>query len=149
LRTERSAGFADQAGGTGFCVFDAGAGNLHRKTRGSGNDGGACVRSDQRLIAGRPMGLRFTKMHGLGNDFMVLDARASLSLPDDARIRAMADRHTGIGFDQLLSLRATRLASPRTPSATPTARSPNNAATAHAASVPGCTARVQSRSARR
>ena len=41
-------------------------------------------------------------MHGLGNDFVVLDARTSSSLPGDAHIRAMADRHTGIGFDQLL-----------------------------------------------
>lgn len=48
------------------------------------------------------MGLRFTKMHGLGNDFVVLDARAAPLPLDDARIRAMADRHTGIGFDQLL-----------------------------------------------
>lgn len=54
------------------------------------------------------MGLRFTKMHGLGNDFVVLDARASSSLPDDAHIRAMADRHTGIGFDQLLIIESAR-----------------------------------------
>lgn len=46
--------------------------------------------------------LRFTKMHGLGNDFVVLDARASTLTLDAARVRAMADRHTGIGFDQLL-----------------------------------------------
>lgn len=48
------------------------------------------------------MGFRFTKMHGLGNDFVVLDARTSSPVLGDARIRAMADRHTGIGFDQLL-----------------------------------------------
>ncbi|HET9817585.1 MAG TPA: diaminopimelate epimerase [Rhodanobacteraceae bacterium] len=48
------------------------------------------------------MGLRFTKMHGLGNDFVVLDARAAAPLLDPAGVRAMADRHTGIGFDQLL-----------------------------------------------
>ncbi|HEY9112395.1 MAG TPA: diaminopimelate epimerase [Rhodanobacteraceae bacterium] len=54
------------------------------------------------------MGLRFTKMHGLGNDFVVLDARtAPLSL-DPERIHAMADRHTGIGFDQLLIIEAAR-----------------------------------------
>ena len=58
--------------------------------------------------AGSHVGLRFTKMHGLGNDFVVLDARASSSLPGDARIRAMADRHTGIGFDQLLIIEAAR-----------------------------------------
>ncbi|MDE2496617.1 MAG: diaminopimelate epimerase [Xanthomonadaceae bacterium] len=53
------------------------------------------------------MGLRFTKMHGLGNDFVVLDARTS-PLPRDAPIRAMADRHTGIGFDQLLIIEPAR-----------------------------------------
>jgi diaminopimelate epimerase len=53
-------------------------------------------------------GLRFTKMHGLGNDFVVLDARTSLPMPDDACIRAMADRHTGIGFDQLLIIESAR-----------------------------------------
>jgi diaminopimelate epimerase len=46
--------------------------------------------------------VRFTKMHGLGNDFVVLDARTSSPVLGDACIRAMADRHTGIGFDQLL-----------------------------------------------
>lgn len=48
------------------------------------------------------MSLRFTKMHGLGNDFMVLDlVRQDTVLPKET-IRAMADRRTGIGFDQLL-----------------------------------------------
>ena len=41
-------------------------------------------------------------MHGLGNDFVVLDARAASLELDPTTIRAMADRHTGIGFDQLL-----------------------------------------------
>lgn len=46
--------------------------------------------------------LAFTKMHGLGNDFMVLDCtRAALPL-SDAQIRLLADRHFGVGFDQLL-----------------------------------------------
>ncbi|MGH8192141.1 MAG: diaminopimelate epimerase [Rhodanobacteraceae bacterium] len=48
------------------------------------------------------MGLRFTKMHGLGNDFVVLDTRGFPLRLETAQIRAMADRHTGIGFDQLL-----------------------------------------------
>lgn len=54
------------------------------------------------------MGIRFTKMHGLGNDFVVLDARTSSPKLGDARIRAMADRHTGIGFDQLLIIESAR-----------------------------------------
>lgn len=48
------------------------------------------------------MNLRFTKMHGLGNDFVVIDAvRQSVSLNSD-QIRYLADRHRGIGCDQLL-----------------------------------------------
>jgi diaminopimelate epimerase len=48
------------------------------------------------------MGWRFTKMHGLGNDFVVLDGvRQSLAL-SAAQVRALADRHFGIGCDQLL-----------------------------------------------
>lgn len=43
----------------------------------------------------------FFKMHGLGNDFVVFDAREdSLSLAQN-QVRGIADRHTGIGFDQL------------------------------------------------
>lgn len=41
------------------------------------------------------------KMHGLGNDFVVLDARRSGALPDAATVAAIADRHRGVGFDQL------------------------------------------------
>lgn len=47
------------------------------------------------------MQLNFTKMHGLGNDFLV--ARGA-EPPVAATIRALADRHTGVGFDQLLWL---------------------------------------------
>ncbi len=49
-------------------------------------------------------GVRFVKMHGLGNDFVVVDRRYQSFTPDSDQIRAMADRHTGIGFDQLLLL---------------------------------------------
>ncbi|MBX9944684.1 MAG: diaminopimelate epimerase [Reyranella sp.] len=49
-------------------------------------------------------GLPFLKMHGLGNDFVVLDARAaSLDLPLERR-RAIADRRRGVGCDQLIVL---------------------------------------------
>ena len=48
------------------------------------------------------MKLRFTKMHGLGNDFVVIDAtRLALEL-SPSRVRAIADRHFGVGCDQLL-----------------------------------------------
>ncbi|MBN8923916.1 MAG: diaminopimelate epimerase [Rhodanobacter sp. 68-29] len=52
--------------------------------------------------------LRFSKMHGLGNDFVVLDCRATPFALDVAGIRALADRHTGVGFDQLLSVEPAR-----------------------------------------
>ncbi|MES2819116.1 MAG: diaminopimelate epimerase [Pseudomonadota bacterium] len=50
--------------------------------------------------------LRFTKMHGLGNDFMVLDlvSQHAHILPKHAK--QWGDRHTGIGFDQLLLVEA-------------------------------------------
>lgn len=48
------------------------------------------------------MKLRFTKMHGLGNDFVVIDAtRAPVELTRE-RVAAIADRHFGVGCDQLL-----------------------------------------------
>jgi diaminopimelate epimerase len=46
----------------------------------------------------------FLKMHGLGNDFVVLDARAQALALDGKAARAIADRHTGVGCDQLLIL---------------------------------------------
>jgi diaminopimelate epimerase len=48
--------------------------------------------------------IAFRKMHGLGNDFVVLDQRRDPHPIDAAAARALADRHTGIGFDQLLLL---------------------------------------------
>ncbi|HIQ40368.1 MAG TPA: diaminopimelate epimerase [Sulfurivirga caldicuralii] len=48
------------------------------------------------------MGLKFAKMHGLGNDFMVVDAISQRFAPSAERVRALADRHLGVGFDQLL-----------------------------------------------
>ena len=46
--------------------------------------------------------LEFTKMHGLGNDFMVVDLISQRAFFDAMTIRRLADRHFGIGFDQLL-----------------------------------------------
>jgi len=54
------------------------------------------------------MRLKFTKMHGLGNDFVVLDAtRAPLALDRD-QLRFLADRHFGIGCDQILQIEPPR-----------------------------------------
>jgi diaminopimelate epimerase len=46
--------------------------------------------------------LRFTKMHGLGNDFMVVDAISQPFRLRPEMIRELSDRNFGIGFDQLL-----------------------------------------------
>src|SRR4051812_2664585 len=49
-----------------------------------------------------PTRLRFTKMHGQGNDFVVLDGvREPVTLSAE-QVRRLADRHLGVGFDQLL-----------------------------------------------
>ena len=48
------------------------------------------------------MRLKFTKMHGLGNDFVVIDGMRQYVELTPEKIRALGDRHTGIGFDQLL-----------------------------------------------
>ncbi len=46
-------------------------------------------------------GLPFRKMHGLGNDFVIIDARGKANPVTPALARAVADRHFGVGFDQL------------------------------------------------
>lgn len=48
--------------------------------------------------------LTFTKMHGLGNDFIVFDAADPAQAPSAETLRRLADRRTGIGFDQALVL---------------------------------------------
>lgn len=45
---------------------------------------------------------RFLKMHGLGNDFVVVDGRARALRIDPAHAQRIADRHRGVGFDQLV-----------------------------------------------
>ena len=46
--------------------------------------------------------LKFTKMHGLGNDFMVIDGINQTFIPNSSLIQKWSNRHFGIGFDQLL-----------------------------------------------
>ena len=53
--------------------------------------------------------LRFTKMHGAGNDFVVLDLRRAAP-PTPELCRALADRHTGVGCDQILTIEPPRSA---------------------------------------
>ena len=56
------------------------------------------------------MQLRFSKMHGLGNDFMVVDMITQRGRLSPEQIRQLGNRYTGIGFDQLLLVET-----PRTP----------------------------------
>ncbi|WP_343347209.1 diaminopimelate epimerase [Sphingomicrobium sp. XHP0239] len=53
---------------------------------------------------------RFHKMHGLGNDFVILDARATAVEPTEAQRRLLCDRHRGVGCDQLIRLRSSATA---------------------------------------
>lgn len=84
------------------------------------NPGGACLSTPglargkftHRLCSVR-MRIEFLKMQGLGNDFLVFDAPAADSHFDASKLRALADRHTGIGFDQALMLENPRDASSR------------------------------------
>lgn len=52
----------------------------------------------------------FIKMHGLGNDFVILDARDGAVAMDAARARAIADRRTGVGCDQVILLEPSEVA---------------------------------------
>ncbi len=56
------------------------------------------------------MRIDFTKMHGVGNDFVIFDAPPGGRLPGIEQLRQLADRHSGIGFDQALVLEAPRRA---------------------------------------
>jgi diaminopimelate epimerase len=52
-----------------------------------------------------PLGLAFLKMHGLGNDFVVIDSRGRGAVVTPALARALGDRNRGVGFDQLAEIR--------------------------------------------
>jgi diaminopimelate epimerase len=54
--------------------------------------------------------IEFTKMHGAGNDFVVLDGIAQELPPLEPLARRLADRHFGVGFDQMLVLRRSKAA---------------------------------------
>ena len=50
--------------------------------------------------------LPFYKMHGLGNDFIVLDGRDGRVMPDQDQMRLLADRRLGLGCDQIMVIRS-------------------------------------------
>lgn len=52
-----------------------------------------------------PAGLPFLKMHGAGNDFVVLDSRGRAAVTTPALAQALGDRNRGVGFDQLAEIR--------------------------------------------
>lgn len=52
-------------------------------------------------------GVPFIKMHGLGNDFVVLDARATPVQLSASKVRGIADRHKGVGCDQVIVIEKT------------------------------------------
>ena len=56
------------------------------------------------MTANTPLGLPFMKMHGLGNDFVVIDRRSGGPEVTPVLARAIADRHRGVGFDQLVTI---------------------------------------------
>lgn len=58
------------------------------------------------MNARRPIpGLPFMKMHGLGNDFVVIDSRGRGPVATAVLARALGDRNRGVGFDQLAEIR--------------------------------------------
>jgi diaminopimelate epimerase len=52
-----------------------------------------------------PSGLPFMKMHGAGNDFVIIDSRGRGAVTTAALAMALGDRHRGVGFDQLAEIR--------------------------------------------
>ncbi len=56
---------------------------------------------DRRLASGLP----FIKMHGAGNDFVIIDSRGHEPVVGPDLARALGDRHRGVGFDQLVEIR--------------------------------------------
>ncbi len=57
------------------------------------------------MVDDTQISLPFMKMHGLGNDFVVFDERANGSCVTQPLVIAMADRHCGVGYDQLVAIR--------------------------------------------
>lgn len=58
-------------------------------------------------------GIAFIKMHGLGNDFVIVDGRAAAFGLDPDWVRAVADRRTGVGCDQLIAILPSEVADAR------------------------------------
>lgn len=57
--------------------------------------------------AAHPTDISFMKMHGAGNDFVIIDSRERDAVVTAVLARAVGDRHRGVGFDQLAEIRST------------------------------------------
>ncbi|SFJ54396.1 diaminopimelate epimerase [Celeribacter neptunius] len=57
-----------------------------------------------------PPNLPFLKMHGLGNDFVIIDSRGRDAVVTPDLAKAIGDRHCGVGFDQLAEIRSSEAA---------------------------------------
>ncbi len=68
--------------------------------------GGRRISRAMRMDPSPRPGPVFLKMHGLGNDFVVIDARSHAVALSTAAVRAIGDRHRGVGFDQLVLIEA-------------------------------------------
>lgn len=63
-----------------------------------------------RAMTQAPSSLPFVKMHGLGNDFVIVETRGAPARVTPALARALGDRNRGVGFDQLAEIRDSTLA---------------------------------------
>jgi diaminopimelate epimerase len=82
----------------------AAAGSSPKQISGKSDEG-----EDFAYIA-RAMSRPFLKMNGLGNDFVVVEARKAPFHPDGAQARAIADRESGVGCDQLIAIEPSKKA---------------------------------------
>jgi len=62
------------------------------------------MHNDQNTSRPVNSGLNFLKMHGLGNDFVIIDSRGGPARVTPALAKAIGDRHRGVGFDQLAEI---------------------------------------------
>lgn len=60
------------------------------------------------MTPAEPSRLRFSKLHGAGNDFVLIDLRGGSTAPSPDLCRALADRNTGVGCDQILTVEPPR-----------------------------------------
>jgi diaminopimelate epimerase len=68
------------------------------------------MNTNQNTARARDTTLSFLKMHGLGNDFVIIDSRGREAQITPALAKAIGDRHCGVGFDQLAEIRTSNAA---------------------------------------